>query len=60
MDMNTDHNKKSERLSLVLTPEQRRAIETLRLQLEQRGRRASLNAVAIALIERGLSRQDAA
>lgn len=41
-------------LTLVLKPEQRQQIEAMRHQLEQRGRRASLLAVAVALIERGL------
>lgn len=53
--MKTDiSTNKIERLTLVLKPEQRQQIEAVRHQLEQRGRRASLSAVAVALIERGL------
>ncbi|WP_155248076.1 hypothetical protein [Variovorax paradoxus] len=44
----------TEKLTLVLKPEQRQQIEAVRHQLEQCGRRASLSAVAVALIERGL------
>ncbi|MBR1193966.1 hypothetical protein [Bradyrhizobium sp. AUGA SZCCT0160] len=51
--------RRSEKLTLVLKPEQRRQIEAVRHQLEQRGRKASLSAVATALIEQAL-RQPAA
>lgn len=55
---NTPHTTK--KLTLVMKPEQRQQIEAVRHQLEQRGRRASLSAVAIALIERGLQHNPAA
>jgi hypothetical protein len=51
--------KKTDKLTLVLTPGQRAEIEKVRHALEQRGRKASLSAVAVALIEQAL-RQPAA
>lgn len=51
----TQQTKRTERLTLVLTEAQRKQVEAIRLQLEQeKGRRASLSAVATALLERGL------
>lgn len=50
---------KDQRLTLVLSAVQRAQIETLRHELEKRGRKASLSAVAVALIEQAL-RQPAA
>lgn len=50
---------KTEKLTILLKPEQRAEIEKVRHQLEQRGRKASLSAVAVALIEQAL-RQPAA
>jgi hypothetical protein len=45
---------KPTKLTLVMTPAQRLQIEAVRHQLEQRGRKASLSAVAVALIDQAL------
>lgn len=54
MQTQNTETRRVEKLTLVLTPAQRQEIESVRRQLEQRGRRASLSAVAVALLERGL------
>lgn len=50
---------RTEKLTVLLTQEERRQIEMVRHQLELRGRRVSLSRVAVELIRRGL-RQPAA
>jgi hypothetical protein len=45
---------RTDSLTLILTPEQRRKIEQARAQLEAQGVRASLSRVAVAALERGL------
>ena len=56
----TTEMQRAEKLTVLLTADERRAIEQVRHALELRGRRASLSRVAVELIRRGLKQPAAA